>query len=159
QQDVQLPPGYWIEWGGQYENLLSAKERLTWVVPVCFAMILLLLSSALRSFSLALIVFTGIPFALTGGILALWIRDMPFSISSAVGCIALSGIAVLNGLVLISAMQQERARGVDVEAAVQNGTLARVRPVFMTALVASLGFLPMALATGAGAEVQKPIAT
>ena len=171
--DVQLPPGYWIEWGGQYENLLSAKERLVWVVPVCFAMILLLLCSALRSFSLALIVFTGIPFALTGGVIALWLRDMPFSISSAVGCIALSGIAVLNGLVLISAMQQERARAggrgrevdieidieMDVESAVRTGTLARVRPVCMTALVASLGFLPMALATGAGAEVQKPIAT
>lgn len=159
QQHVQLPPGYWIEWGGQYENLLSAKERLMWVVPVCFAMILLLLCTALSSFALALIVFTGIPFALTGGIFALWVRDMPFSISSAVGCIALSGIAVLNGLVLISAMQQERLKGKDVDAAIYDGALARVRPVFMTALVASLGFLPMALATGAGAEVQKPIAT
>lgn len=158
-KSVHLPPGVWIEWGGQYENLLSAKERLVWVVPVCFAMILLLLCTALRSFSLALIVFTGIPFALTGGILALWIRDMPFSISSAVGCIALSGIAVLNGLVLISAMQQEREKGKDVDSAICDGSLARVRPVFMTALVASLGFLPMALATGAGAEVQKPIAT
>lgn len=158
-KDVQLPPGYWIEWGGQYENLLSAKERLVWVVPICFAMILLLLCTALRSLSLALIVFTGIPFALTGGIFALWLRDMPFSISSAVGCIALSGIAVLNGLVLISAMQQEWERGVDVDVAVKTAALSRVRPVCMTALVASLGFLPMALATGAGAEVQKPIAT
>lgn len=159
QKDVQLPPGYWIEWGGQYENLLSAKERLMWVVPVCFAMILLLLCTALRSLALALIVFTGIPFALTGGIFALWLRDMPFSISSAVGCIALSGIAVLNGLVLISAMQHEWERGASLDTAVQIGTLSRVRPVCMTALVASLGFLPMALATGAGAEVQKPIAT
>lgn len=159
QKEVRLPPGMWIEWGGQYENLLSAKEKLMWVVPVCFALILLLLCSALNSLGLALIVFTGIPFALTGGIAALYLTHMPFSISAAVGFIALSGIAVLNGLVLISAMQQKRERGLDVERAVSEGTLSRVRPVFMTALVASLGFLPMALATGAGAEVQKPIAT
>lgn len=158
-QEVKIPPGYWLEWGGQYENLMSAKARLMVVVPLCFALILVLLFSALHSFRQALLVFTGVPLALTGGILALWLRDMPFSISAAVGFIALSGIAVLNGLVLVTAINQLIQKGADIAQAITQGALTRVRPVLITALVASLGFLPMALATGAGAEVQKPIAT
>lgn len=158
-EDVRIPPGYWLEWGGQYENLMSAKERLVVVVPVCFVLILILLFSAFNSFKQALLVFTGVPLALTGGILALWLREMPFSISAAVGFIALSGIAVLNGLVLVTAINQLAARGLSLVDAITQGALNRVRPVLITALVASLGFLPMALASGAGAEVQKPIAT
>lgn len=156
---VKIPPGYWLDWGGQYENLISAKERLVIVVPVCFALILLLLFTAFDSLKQALLVFTGVPLALTGGIVALWLRDMPFSISAAVGFIALSGIAVLNGLVLVTSINQLAQRGLDLAEAITKGALNRVRPVLITALVASLGFLPMALATGAGAEVQKPIAT
>ena len=156
---VKMPPGTYLEWGGQFENLASARDRLMVVVPICFAVIMLLLYGALGSVRDALIVFTGVPLALVGGILALLLRGMPFSISAAVGFIALSGVAVLNGLVMLSAIQDLLARGLDRAAAAREGALARLRPVAMTALVASLGFVPMALGHGAGAEVQKPLAT
>lgn len=156
---VKLPPGTYLEWGGQFENLASARDRLMIVVPICFAVIMLLLYGALGSVRDALIVFTGVPLALVGGILALLLRGMPFSISAAVGFIALSGVAVLNGLVMLSAIQDLMARGLDRAEAAREGALSRLRPVAMTALVASLGFVPMALGHGAGAEVQKPLAT
>lgn len=156
---VIIPPGYWIEWGGQFENLLSARERLTYVIPICFALIFILLYTAFHSFRYAFLVFTGVPLALTGGILALYLRDMPFSISAAVGFIALSGIAVLNGVVLVSYINQLIRSGTPWDHAIITGSLTRFRPVALTALVASLGFLPMALSHGAGAEVQKPLAT
>jgi len=157
--EVQLPPGSWLDWGGQFENLVAAKKRLSLVVPGCFFLIFLLLFSAFNSVKHALLVFTGVPLALTGGIIALWLRDIPFSISAAVGFIALSGVAVLNGLVMVSYINQLRREGVVLENAIMQGSLTRLRPVLMTALVASLGFVPMALATGTGAEVQKPLAT
>jgi cobalt-zinc-cadmium resistance protein CzcA len=156
---VQLPPGTYVEWGGQFENLASARARLAVVVPFCFAAILLLLYGALRSTRDAAIVFTGVPPALVGGVLALALRGMPFSISAAVGFIALSGVAVLNGLVMVSAIQDLVRQGRSVSQAARDRALMRFRPVAMTALVASLGFLPMALGHGAGAEVQKPLAT
>jgi len=159
QREVMIPAGYWIDWGGQFENLIAARERLLIVVPVCFFMIFLLLFSTFNSVKHALIVFTGVPLALTGGIVALWLRDMPFSISAGIGFIALSGVAVLNGLVMITFINQLRREGVALEEAIQRGALTRLRPVLMTALVASLGFVPMALATGTGAEVQRPLAT
>jgi cobalt-zinc-cadmium resistance protein CzcA len=158
-KEVQLPAGTWLEWGGQFENLASARDRLALVVPACFALILLLLFGALGNMRDAAIVFTGVPLALVGGVLALQLRGMPFSISAAVGFIALSGIAVLNGLVMLTSIQQLVAEGFDRAAAAREGALARLRPVAMTALVASLGFVPMALGHGAGAEVQKPLAT
>ncbi|MCB4858192.1 CusA/CzcA family heavy metal efflux RND transporter [Sphingobium sp. PNB] len=158
-QDVRLPAGTYLQWGGQFENLASARERLLLVVPACFALILLLLYGALGSVRDAVIVFTGIPLALVGGVLALALRGMPFSISAAVGFIALSGIAVLNGLVMVTSIQDLMARGMDRGKAACEGAKVRLRPVVMTALVASLGFVPMALATGPGAEVQKPLAT
>ncbi|MGY2806946.1 MULTISPECIES: efflux RND transporter permease subunit [unclassified Bradyrhizobium] len=158
-QSVQLPPGYWMTWGGQSENLAAARQRLAVVVPACFAMIFLLLLAAMGSARDALLVFSAVPLALTGGIAALWLRGMPFSISAAVGFIALSGVAVLNGLVMLSFIRQLRERGVPMREAIEQGALTRFRPVVMTALVASLGFVPMAFATGTGAEVQKPLAT
>jgi cobalt-zinc-cadmium resistance protein CzcA len=157
--EVKLTPGSWLDWGGQFENLMAAKQRLSWVVPGCFLLIFLLLFSALHSMKQALLVFTGVPLALTGGILALWLRDIPFSISAAVGFIALSGVAVLNGLVMVSYINQLRGEGLALHDAIIQGSLTRLRPVLMTALVASLGFVPMAIATGTGAEVQKPLAT
>lgn len=157
--NVKVPTGYWLEWGGQFKNLQEATARLTLVVPACFLFIFLLLFTALKSARQALLVFTGVPLALTGGILALWLRGMPFSISAAVGFIALSGVAVLNGLVLINRINQLVREGVPADEAVREGALSRLRPVLMTALVASLGFVPMAIAIGAGAEVQKPLAT
>ncbi|QIG92641.1 MULTISPECIES: efflux RND transporter permease subunit [unclassified Bradyrhizobium] len=158
-QSVKLPPGYWMTWGGQSENLAAARQRLAVVVPACFAMIFLLLLAAMGSARDALLVFSAVPLALTGGIAALWLRGMPFSISAAVGFIALSGVAVLNGLVMLSFVRQLRERGVPLREAIEQGALTRFRPVVMTALVASLGFVPMAFATGTGAEVQKPLAT
>jgi len=156
---VTLPPGGWLEWGGQYENLVAARERLSVVVPVCFLLIFLLLFGTFNSVRYAIIVFTGVPLALPGGIVALWLRDMPFSISAAVGFIALSGVAVLNGLVMVTFINHLRQEGLPLRDAVDRGAMTRLRPVLMTALVASLGFVPMALATGTGAEVQKPLAT
>jgi cobalt-zinc-cadmium resistance protein CzcA len=158
-RDVRLAAGQYLDWGGQFENLQSASRRLMLVVPACFALILLLLYGALGSVREAMIVFTGIPLALVGGVLALLLRGMPFSISAAVGFIALSGIAVLNGLVMVSSIQDLMARGASRAQAAYDGAMMRLRPVVMTALVASLGFVPMAIATGSGAEVQKPLAT
>jgi cobalt-zinc-cadmium resistance protein CzcA len=158
-EDVRLPAGSYLEWGGQFENLASARDRLQLVIPACFILILLLLYGALRSPRDAAIVFTGVPLALIGGVLALFLRGMDFSISAAVGFIALSGIAVLNGLVMVSSIQELMRSGMARSEAAKQGALMRLRPVVMTALVASLGFVPMALATGAGAEVQKPLAT
>lgn len=157
--NVEVPPGYWLDWGGQFENLISASNRLQIVVPVALLLILLLLYGAFKSIKDALLVFTGVPLALTGGILALWMRGIPLSISAAVGFIALSGVAVLNGVVMISFIQKLRQDGVSLEEAIFRGSVTRLRPVLMTALVASLGFVPMALATGPGAEVQRPLAT
>lgn len=158
-QAVALPPGGYLEWGGQFENLIAARERLLVVVPVCFLLIFLLLFTTFNSVKYALLVFSGIPLGLTGGVVALWARDMPFSISAAVGFIALSGVAVLNGLVMVSFINQLRREGLGVNDAIFRGSLTRLRPVLMTALVASLGFVPMAIATGTGAEVQRPLAT
>jgi cobalt-zinc-cadmium resistance protein CzcA len=156
---VTMPAGSWLDWGGQFENLVAARERLTVVVPACFFLIFLLLFSAFNSVKHAILVFTGVPLALTGGIASLWLRDIPFSISAAVGFIALSGVAVLNGLVMVTYINQLRMGGATVDQAITQGALTRLRPVLMTALVASLGFVPMALATGTGAEVQRPLAT
>lgn len=156
---VKIPSGYWLEWGGQFENLQAASKRLMIVVPACFFLIFMMLFTALGSAKQAMLVFSGVPLAISGGILTLLLRDMPFSISAAVGFIALSGIAVLNGLVMITYINQLREKGAEITAAITEGALTRLRPVLMTALVASLGFVPMALATGTGAEVQKPIAT
>jgi cobalt-zinc-cadmium resistance protein CzcA len=158
-QEVRLPAGIWVEWGGQYQNLARARQRLSVVVPVCFVVILLLLYTTFRSMLLAAMVFTAVPLALTGGVASLWLRAMPFSISAAVGFIALSGVAVLNGLVMITFIGQLRQSGQGLEEAIVRGAVARLRPVLMTALVASLGFVPMALAAGTGAEVQRPLAT
>ena len=158
-EEVALPPGYWLAWGGQFENLVAARQRLMIVVPLCFALIFLLLLGALGSARDALLVFSAVPLALTGGVVALWLRDMPFSISAAVGFIALSGVAVLNGLVMLTFIKQLLREGASKYDAITCGALTRLRPVAMTALVASLGFIPMAIATGTGAEVQKPLAT
>ncbi|WBO21532.1 efflux RND transporter permease subunit [Sphingomonas abietis] len=156
---LKMPPGTYMEWSGQAENLASARNRLAIVVPLCFAVIMLLLYGALGSVRDAIIVFTGVPLALVGGVLALFLRGMPFSVSAAVGLIALSGIAVLNGLVMVTSIHDLLSTGMDRARAAREGALARLRPVAMTALVASLGFVPMALGHGAGAEVQKPLAT
>ena len=156
---VKLSPGTYLQWGGQFENLAAARDRLAIVVPICFAVIMLLLYGALGSVRDAALVFTGVPLALVGGILALVLRGMPFSISAAVGFIALSGVAVLNGLVMVSSIQELMRQGMTRAQAAREGALTRFRPVAMTALVASLGFVPMALGHGAGAEVQKPLAT
>lgn len=157
---VALPAGrYRVEWGGQFENLSRAQTRLFIVVPVALILIMALLYVSFGSVRLALLVFTGVPLAVTGGVAALWLRGMPFSISAGVGFIALSGVAVLNGLVMVTFIRQLRVHGLPVEQAVLEGSLVRLRPVLMTALVAALGFVPMALANGMGAEVQKPLAT
>ena len=156
---VKLPAGYWIGWGGQFEQLVEASERLAIVVPVALLLIFVLLCVSLNSIGDAALVFSGVPLALTGGVAALALRDIPLSISAGVGFIALSGVAVLNGLVIISFIQRLRADGLPVGQAVRQGAMKRLRPVLMTALVASLGFVPMAIATGAGAEVQRPLAT
>src|ERR1700737_2222081 len=156
---VKLPAGYWIGWGGQFEQLVSATQRLTVVVPIALALIFLLLFISLGSMPDALLVFSGVPLALTGGVAALLLRGIPLSISAGIGFIALSGVAVLNGLVIITFIEKLRRKGHALVDAVQEGALPRLRPVLMTALVASLGFVPMAIATGAGAEVQRPLAT
>jgi cobalt-zinc-cadmium resistance protein CzcA len=156
---VKIPSGYWTSWGGTFENLQSATQRLQIVVPVSLLLVFVLLFAMFGNVKDGLLVFTGIPFALTGGILALWLRDIPMSISAAVGFIALSGVAVLNGLVMISYIRSLREDGTPLDAAIREGALTRLRPVLMTALVASLGFIPMAIATGTGAEVQRPLAT
>ncbi len=156
---VQLPAGYYLTWGGQFENLQKASERLVVVVPIAMFLIFVLLFSTFGSTRQALLIYTGIPFAAVGGVAALGLRGMPFSISAGIGFIALFGVAVLNGLVLVSAINYLRMLHYPIAKAVRDGAESRVRPVLMTALVASLGFLPMALATSAGAEVQRPLAT
>ena len=158
-EGVVIPAGYWTAWGGQFEQLISARQRLQIVVPVALILIFGLLFVTFGNARDALLVFTGVPLALTGGVFFLWVRGIPFSISAAVGFIALSGVAVLNGLVMITFINKLREDGRSLEEAVIQGAVARLRPVLMTALVASLGFLPMALATGRGAEVQRPLAT
>jgi cobalt-zinc-cadmium resistance protein CzcA len=159
ERDVQVPAGYWTSWGGQFEQLQSAAKRLQIVVPVALLLVFGLLFMMFNNLKDGLLVFTGIPFALTGGVMALWLRDIPLSISAGVGFIALSGVAVLNGLVMIAFIRNLREEGRTLSDAINEGALTRLRPVLMTALVASLGFIPMALATGTGAEVQRPLAT
>lgn len=156
---VEIPPGYWLTWGGQFEHLISAAQRLYLVVPLALLLIFLMLFAAFNSARQALLVFSGVPLALTGGVFAIWARGIPLSISAAVGFIALSGVAVLNGVVLVSFINHLREDGLPLTRAVYEGCLTRLRPVLMTALVASFGFLPMATATGTGAEVQRPLAT
>ena len=158
-QQVDLPAGYWLDYGGTFEQLESASQRLSLVVPATLFVILVLLVVVFGSFRDALIIFTGIPLALTGGVFALWLRDMPLSISAGVGFIALSGIAVLNGLVMLSFIKQQLEHTGDLILSIVEGAITRLRPVLMTALVASLGFIPMALNVGAGTEVQRPLAT
>jgi cobalt-zinc-cadmium resistance protein CzcA len=158
-EHVKLPEGYTLEFGGQFENLREAKARLTIVVPAALAFIFVLIFMAFGSVRQALLVYSGVPLAITGGVFALWLRNMPFSISAAVGFIALSGVAVLNGVVMIGYFNQLREEGRDVRSAVIEGSLTRLRPVLMTAAVAAFGFIPMALSTSAGAEVQRPLAT
>ncbi|MCK9990558.1 MAG: CusA/CzcA family heavy metal efflux RND transporter [Rugosibacter sp.] len=158
-QSVKVPTGYWTTWGGTFEQLQSATKRLQIVVPVALLLVFVLLFAMFGNVKDGLLVFTGVPFALTGGMLALWLRDIPLSISAGVGFIALSGVAVLNGLVMISFIRGLREEGMPMDAAVREGALTRLRPVLMTALVASLGFVPMAIAVGTGAEVQRPLAT
>ncbi len=157
--EVTLPDGYYITWGGQFENLARARQRLLIVVPLALSLIFIMLFTAFGNARHAILVYTGVPLALTGGIIALWLRGMPFSISAGVGFIALSGVAVLNGVVMITFINQLRDEGKTMRDAVVEGSLSRLRPVLMTALVASLGFVPMALNTGMGAEVQRPLAT
>ncbi|MEO5831514.1 MAG: CusA/CzcA family heavy metal efflux RND transporter [Rhodanobacter sp.] len=157
--EVTMPEGYWVDYGGTFQQLISASERLQIVVPVALLAILGLLFLAFGSVKDALVIFSGVPLALTGGVAALWLRDIPLSISAGVGFIALSGVAVLNGVVLVSFIRQLREEGRDLDQAIVEGALTRLRPVLMTALVASLGFIPMALNVGTGAEVQRPLAT
>lgn len=157
--EVTLPDGYYITWGGQFENLARARQRLLIVVPLALSLIFIMLFTAFGNARHAILVYTGVPLALTGGIIALWLRGMPFSISAGVGFIALSGVAVLNGVVMITFINQLLDEGKTLRDAVVEGSLSRLRPVLMTALVASLGFVPMALNTGMGAEVQRPLAT
>ncbi|MCQ8182684.1 CusA/CzcA family heavy metal efflux RND transporter [Methylomonas sp. SURF-1] len=159
QQKVKIPSGYWTSWGGQFEQLQSAAHRLQIVVPVALILVFTLLFMMFGNAKDGLLVFSGIPFALTGGLVALWLRDIPMSISAAVGFIALSGVAVLNGLVMIAFIRGLRDEGMSLDKAIVEGALTRLRPVLMTALVASFGFVPMAIATGTGAEVQRPLAT
>ena len=158
-EHVKLPEGYTLEFGGQFENLREAKARLALVVPAALVFIFVLIFMAFGSVRQALLVYSGVPLAMTGGVTALWLRNMPFSISAAVGFIALSGVAVLNGVVMIAYFNQLREESGDVRSAVIEGSLTRLRPIVMTAAVAAFGFIPMALSTSAGAEVQRPLAT
>jgi cobalt-zinc-cadmium resistance protein CzcA len=158
-KDVKIPAGNWLEWGGTFKQLQSASDRLKIVIPLALVIVLMLLYAVFGNFKDGLIVFSGIPFALTGGVTALWIAGIPLSISAGVGFIALSGVAVLNGLVMITFINNLRSEGYALNEAVFRGALTRLRPILITALVASFGFIPMAIATGVGAEVQRPLAT
>jgi cobalt-zinc-cadmium resistance protein CzcA len=158
-REIELPANYYLTWGGQFENLERASARLLIVVPLALFLIFVLLFSIFNSVKQALLIYTGIPFAIVGGVLALALRGMPFSISAGVGFIALFGVAVLNGVVMVSYLNRLRDEGKPIDEAIDEGAETRLRPVLMTALVASLGFIPMALATSAGAEVQRPLAT
>jgi cobalt-zinc-cadmium resistance protein CzcA len=157
--EVELPAGYWAGYGGTFEQLISGARRLALVVPTALLLIFVLLFALFRSVRDALVVFTGVPLALTGGVAALLLRGMPLSISAGVGFIALSGVAVLNGVVMLSFIRTLREEGRTLDEAIREGALTRLRPVLTTALVASLGFIPMAFNVGAGAEVQRPLAT
>jgi cobalt-zinc-cadmium resistance protein CzcA len=159
QREITLPDGYVIEFGGQFKRLQEARARLMIVVPSTLVLIFGIVFMAFGSLRQALLIYSGIPLAVTGGVLALWLRGMPFSITAAIGFIALSGVAVLNGMVMVSCFNRLREEGADVLEAVRSGAVGRLRPVLMTAMVASLGFVPTAVATGAGAEVQRPLAT
>jgi cobalt-zinc-cadmium resistance protein CzcA len=159
EEEAKIPSGYWYTWGGQFENLQKAKARLSIVVPVSLLLIFFILFSTFGSARDSLLIFSGVPFALTGGVIALLLRDIPFSISAGIGFIALSGVAVLDGVVMVSFIKQLLADGKPIQEAVKEGALVRFRPVVMTSLVAALGLLPMALATSTGAEVQRPLAT
>ena len=159
EREVKLPSGYYVRYGGQFENLQRAQQRLLVVVPVALALIFTLLYFTYGRVLDAARVFTGVPFAAVGGIVALWLRDIPFSISAGVGFVALSGVSVLGDMVLVSAVRDLLAKGMPLIEAIQKAAEQRLRPVLMTALVASLGFVPMALNTGIGAEVQRPLAT
>jgi cobalt-zinc-cadmium resistance protein CzcA len=156
---IKLKPGYYLNWGGQFENQQRAMKRLSFVVPISILIIFILLSATFSSLKEALLVLLNVPFALIGGVVALWVRGMYLSVPATVGFVALFGVAVLNGLVLISYVNRLVADGLDIDTALRQGVESRLRPVLMTAMVASLGFLPMALSNGAGAEVQKPLAT
>ena len=156
---VRLPATYFLEWGGQFENQERAMLRLSIVVPLSIAAIFLLLFSTFRSLRLASLVLLILPLATVGGVLALWVRGLHLSVSASIGFIALFGIAVLNGIVMVSTMNRLRAEGMDADEAAKEGAISRLRPVLMTALVASLGFIPMAISTGTGAEIQRPLAT
>ena len=158
-EQADIPPGYWLDYGGTFEQLESASQRLSIVVPITLLVILGILVMAFASLKDALIIFSGVPLALTGGVLSLYLRDMPLSISAGIGFIALSGVAVLNGLVMLAFIRDLWHEKGDLILAVTEGAMIRLRPVLMTALVASLGFVPMALNTGTGAEVQRPLAT
>ncbi|HET7059440.1 MAG TPA: efflux RND transporter permease subunit [Nitrospiraceae bacterium] len=158
-RSVTLPTGYYLMWGGQYQHLQDASRRLAVVVPLTLLLILSLLSAIFGAMRPALLIFLNVPLALSGGVLALWLRGLPLSISAAIGFIALFGIAVLNGVVLVTHIRDLEAQGFPVNEAVWQGAMDRLRPVLMTALVASLGFLPTAMATTMGAEVQRPLAT
>ena len=158
-QEVDLPAGWYMSWGGQFENLQTASKRLALLVPFALLLIFIMLYSTFQSGRLAALIYLNVPLAITGGIFALVLRGYPFSISAGVGFIALFGIAVLNGVVLVSYIVQKQKAGASAEAAAKDGAEIRLRPVLMTALVAALGFVPMALATSAGAEVQRPLAT
>ncbi|OGU78242.1 MAG: hypothetical protein A2279_02175 [Stygiobacter sp. RIFOXYA12_FULL_38_9] len=158
-EKIKMPVGYQIRYGGEFENLQRASDRLAIVVPIALGLIFLLLFASVNSIKQAFIIFTGILFAIVGGVVALWLRDMPFSISAGVGFIALFGVAVLNGVVMLTYYNKLVAEGMSIREAVIKGSEIRLRPVITTALVASLGFIPMAISTSAGAEVQRPLAT
>jgi cobalt-zinc-cadmium resistance protein CzcA len=159
QKELTLPEGYTFEFGGSFKNLNEARQRLAIVVPASLVLILLLIFMSFGSLKQTFVIATGIPLALTGGVVALWLRGMPFSITAAVGFIALSGVAVLNGLVMVTYFNELLEEGRTLSEAVIEGSITRLRPVLMTAMVAALGFIPMAIATGPGAEVQRPLAT
>jgi cobalt-zinc-cadmium resistance protein CzcA len=158
-REINLPEGYVIEWGGQFEHLQRSKLRFAIVVPVTLTLVFLLLYFSLKSVRDVLLISTAIPFAVIGGVFSLWLRDMPFSVSAAIGFIALSGIAVLNGQVLVSAIRTIRDRGTPLGGAVMAAANQRLRPVLATAITDAVGFFPMAISTGVGAEVQRPLAT
>jgi cobalt-zinc-cadmium resistance protein CzcA len=159
ESQLKLPPGYYIEYGGTFEQLQSAAQRLSILVPITLVMIFALLLMTFGSAKDAALVFSGVPLALTGGVIALLIRGIPLSITAGVGFITLSGVAVLTGVVMVAAIRDRLANGADIETAIREGAMLRLRPILMVALVAALGFLPMALNTGTGAEVQRPLAT
>jgi len=158
-KQVKMPAGYWLSWGGQFEQLIMAAQRLQIVIPVALGLVFFLLYTMLGSFRDSLLVFSAVPLAITGGIVALWLRGIPLSISAGVGFIAMSGVAVLDGLVLLSFIRDLREQGLKLDDAIRTGSLLRLRPVLITTWVESLGFLPMALSTSTGAEVQRTLAT